>query len=297
MRIAVTGSSGLIGGALCRSLEADGHAVTRIVRSGDGPGTLRWDIDRGELDAAGLEGLDGVVHLAGEGIAERRWTDDQKHRIRESRTKGTALLSEALASLSTRPSVLVSGSGVDVYGDRGDEQLTERSGRGRPGFLTDLVVDWEAATGMAVEAGIRVVTIRTSMVLDRDGGALPRMVSIAKLGLLGKLGSGRQWMSWIALEDQVRAIRFLLEEPISGPVNLASPGPVTNAVFTKALGRVLHRPTFVPVPRFGPRLLLGAELAQTLLYESKRVIPEVLEENGFQFHHQEIEETLKKLLT
>jgi uncharacterized protein (TIGR01777 family) len=297
VRVAITGSSGLIGTALRRSLEADGHDAVRVVRGAGGPGTVRWDVDRGEIDAAGLEGLDAVVHLAGEGIATKRWTDDQKRRIKESRTKGTALLSEALASLARQPPVLVSGSGIDAYGDRGDELLTEQSPLGPPGFLTDVVRDWEAATGLAAAAGIRVATIRTALVLDRDGGALPRMVQIAKLGALGKLGSGRQWMSWIALEDHVRAVRFLLDHPVSGPVNLSSPGPVTNAAFTKALGRVLHRPTFLPVPRLGPKLLLGSELADTLLFESKRVLPEKLQENGFEFHHEEIEAALREILT
>lgn len=297
MRVAITGSSGLIGTALRRSLDADGHDAVRVVRGAGGPGTVRWDVERGEIDAAGLEGLDAVVHLAGEGIASKRWTDDQKRRIRESRTKGTALLSEALASLARKPAVLVSGSGIDAYGDRGDERLTERSPLGPPGFLTDVVRDWEAATGLAAAAGIRVALIRTALVLDRDGGALPRMVSIAKLGALGKLGSGRQWMSWIALDDHVRAVRFLLDHPVSGPVNLSSPGPVTNAEFTKALGRVLHRPTFLPVPSFGPKLLLGRELADTLLHESKRVLPEKLQEEGFEFHHKEIEAALEQILT
>lgn len=296
MRIAITGSSGLIGSALVRSLEADGHTAVRVVRAGGGRGAVRWDIDAGEIDAAGLEGLDGVVHLAGEGIAEKRWTDEQKDKIRGSRTKGTALLAGALASLRAQPRVLVSGSGVDVYGDRGDEQLTEASGRGGPGFLTEVVVAWEAATAAAEAAGIRVANIRTSMVLDRVGGALPRIVKIARLGLLGKLGSGRQWMSWISLADEVAAIRFLLEHDIAGPVNLAAPAPVTNAVFTKTLGRVVHRPTLVPVPRFGPKLLVGAELAETLLYESKRVFPEVLLEAGFEFQHTDLETTLRDLL-
>lgn len=296
MRVAITGSSGLIGSALCASLQGDGHEVLRVVRTPNGAGTTRWDIDRGEIDAAAFEGLDGVVHLAGEGIAEKRWTDDQKRRIRESRTKGTALLADALASLQRKPPVLVSGSGVDFYGDRGDEQLTEASGRGAPGFLTDLCVDWEAATGPAAAAGIRVAVIRTTMVLDRDGGAFPRMVRFAKLGVLGKIGSGRQWMSWISLADHVRAIRFLLDNDVSGPVNLSSPGPVTNAVFTKALGRVVHRPTFLPVPSFGPKLLLGAELAETLLFESKRALPEVLLEHGFEFEHDEIETALEAIL-
>lgn len=297
MHIAITGSSGLIGSALIRSLESDGHQVLRVVRSGGGPGTTTWDIDGGRIDPSAFAGLDGVVHLAGEGIAEKRWTDEQKRRIHDSRTKGTALLCEALASLGDKPPVLVSGSGIDAYGDRGDEPLTERSPLGPPGFLTDLVRDWEAATGLAAEAGIRVATIRTGVVLDRDGGALPRMVSIAKLGALGKLGAGRQWMSWISLADHVRAVRFLLEHEVSGPVNLTSPGPVTNAEFTKALGRVLHRPTFLPVPRFGPKLLLGTELATTLLYESKRVLPEVLQAHGFEFQHEELEPALRAILT
>lgn len=296
MRIAITGSSGLIGTALRASLEADGHEVLRVVRSPSGPGTTAWDIDRGAIDASAFEGLDGVVHLAGEGIAEKRWTVEQKRRIRESRTKGTALLAGTLTSLQRKPPVLVSGSGVDFYGDRGDEQLTEASGRGAPGFLTDLCVDWEAATAPAAAAGIRVTTIRTTMVLDSDGGALPRMVRIAKLGVLGKIGSGRQWMSWIALTDHVRAIRFLLDNDVSGPVNLSSPGPVTNAVFTKALGRVVHRPTFLPVPSFGPKLLLGSELAETLLFESKRAVPEVLLEHGFEFQHEDVETALQVTL-
>lgn len=296
MRIAITGSSGLIGGALAEDLEADGHDVLRVVRTDGGPGTTRWDVDRGEIDAAAFEGLDGVVHLAGEGIAEKRWTDEQKRRIRESRTKGTALLVGALTSLQAPPPVLLSGSGVDVYGDRGDEQLTEASGPGGPGFLTDLVVDWEAAAGAATAAGIRVATLRTAMVLDGDRGALPRMVQFAKLGVLGKIGSGRQWMSWIALADHVGAMRFLLQHDVAGPVNMASPGPVTNAVFTKALGRVVHRPTFLPVPSFGPKVLLGSELAETLLFESKRVLPEKLLDAGFEFEHDEIESALTAIL-
>jgi uncharacterized protein (TIGR01777 family) len=296
VRIAITGSSGLIGTALTRSLEDNGHEVLRIVRADGGAGTVGWDIDRGELDGAALEGLDGVVHLAGEGIAEKRWTDDQKRKIRESRTKGTTLLAETLAGLDHKPAVLVSGSGIDVYGDRGDEQLTESSAPGPAGFLRDVVLAWEAATGPAEAAGIRVATIRTSMVLDRDGGALPRMAKIARLGALGKLGSGSQWMSWITLADEVRAIRFLLEHDVAGPVNLAAPTPVTNAVFTKALGRVLHRPTFLPVPRFGPSLLVGSELADTLLYESKRVLPDRLTDEGFAFQHEDIEPALQAVL-
>ena len=295
MRIAITGSSGLIGSALVRSLEADGHAAVRVVRSGGGKNTVRWDIDRGEIDAAGLEALDGVVHLAGEGIAEKRWTDDQKRKILESRTKGTALLANTVAALSDKPPVLVSGSAIGVYGNRGDEQLTEASAPGS-GFLTDVVMAWEAAAGPAEAAGIRVPKIRTGIVLDKDGGVLERLAGLARFGLLGKLGSGRQWMSWISLADQVGAIRFLLEHDVAGPVNLTAPAPVTNAVFTKALGRVLRRPTFLPVPSFGPKLLVGSELAQALLLDGQRVLPEVLLDAGYEFRHSDLETTLRQLL-
>jgi uncharacterized protein len=299
LRVAITGSSGLIGGALAGSLEADGHEVVRVVRSGDaGPGRVRWDIERGEIDASGLEGLDGVVHLAGEGIGDHRWSEEQKHRILESRTKGTALLATALASLDAKPSVLVSGSAIGGYGDRGDEQLTERSALGT-GFLAEVVVAWEAAAAPAAEAGIRVPRIRTGIVLDPDGGALPRLARLCRFGILGKLGSGKQWMSWISLDDHVGAVRHLLDPTcdLGGPVNLTAPAPVTNEVFTKALGRVLHRPTFLPVPSFGPKLLLGSELADSLLYEGQRVLPDVLLDAGFEFRDADLEPTLRRLLS
>lgn len=296
MRIAITGSSGLIGTALVRSLEADGHTVVRVVRSGGGEGTVRWDIDGGEIDASGLEGLDGVVHLAGEGIAEKRWTDDQKRKILESRTKGTSLLAGALATLTTKPPVLVSGSAIGIYGDRGDEQLTEKSERGA-GFLADVVTAWEAAADPAAAAGIRVTRIRTGIVLDDRGGVLERMVGLARCyGLLGKFGSGLQWMSWISLADEVAAIRFLLEHDVEGPVNLTAPSPVTNAVFTKAVGRVVRRPSFLPIPRFGPTLFVGSELSQALLYEGQRVLPDALLDAGFEFQHTDLETTLRELL-
>lgn len=278
------------------SLETDGHTVVRVVRSGDGAGTARWDIDAGEIDADALEGLDGVVHLAGEGIAEKRWSDEQKTRIRDSRTKGTALLAEALASLDAKPPVLVSGSAIGFYGNRGDEQLTETSARGT-GFLPDVVVAWEAAAAPAEAAGIRVPRLRTGIVLARKGGALGRIASIARLGLLGTLGSGHQWMSWISLADEVRAIRFLLEHDIAGPVNATAPTPVTNAVFTKAVGHALHRPTFLPIPSFGPKLLLGSDLAKVLLFEGQRVLPDVLLDAGFEFEHPELEGALRSILT
>ncbi len=295
MRIAITGSSGLVGSALVRSLEADGHTAVRVVRSGGGAGTIRWDIERGEIDAAGLEGLDGVVHLAGEGIAETRWTDEQKRKIKASRTEGTALLVGALAALTAKPPVLVSGSAIGFYGDRGDEQLTEASGPGS-GFLTEVVEAWEAAAAPAVTSGIRVAYLRTGIVLDADGGVLDRLVALARFGLLGKLGSGQQWMSWVALADEVGAIRFLLDHDVAGPVNATSPGPVTNEVFTKTLGRVLRRPTFLPVPSFGPKLLLGSELADSLLFQGQRVLPEVLVDAGYDFQHDDLESALRSIL-
>lgn len=299
MRIAISGSTGFIGSALADALERDGHRVVRLARSGpSGPGTVRWDIDAGEIDTTGLEGLDGVVHLAGEGIGEKRWTDEQKRRISESRTKGTSLLAGALASLDAKPPVMVSGSAVGVYGDRGDEQLSEQSPAGT-GFLAEVATAWEAAASPAEDAGIRVPRIRTGIVLGADGGALQRMAKLARLGVLGKLGSGKQWMSWISLHDQVAAIRFLLDPAceLSGPVNLTAPAPVTNEVFTKALGRVLRRPTFLPVPSFGPKLLLGAELARVLLYEGQRALPEVLLDAGFDFRHADVEQTFREVLT
>jgi len=299
VRIAITGSSGLIGGGLARALEADGHEVVRVVRGAadTSRGEVHWDIERGEIDAGGLEGLDGVVHLAGEGIAEKRWTEAQKRRILESRTKGTHLLAHTLASLERKPPVLVSGAAVGVYGDRGDEQLTEASSPGT-GFLSEVVVAWEAAAAPAEAAGIRVPRIRTGIVLDPDGGVLERLARLCRFGILGKLGSGRQWMSWISLVDEVAAIRFLLAPDctIAGPVNLTAPAPVTNAVFTKALGRVLHRPTVLPVPSFGPKLLLGSELADALLFEGQRVLPDVLLDAGFEFRHTDLEPTLQELL-
>ena len=291
MRVAITGSSGLIGTALRRSLNADGHEAIPVIRRKGGPATITWNIERGEIDAAALEGLDAVVHLAGEGIGDKRWTREQKQRILTSRTEGTSLLASALASLTSPPPVLVSGSAVGFYGDRGDEVLTEMSPRGK-GFLADVVVAWEAATDSAEAAGIRVAKIRTGIALDREGGALGRMARIAKLGLLGKLGSGDQWMSWIALSDHIRAIRFLMNTEVRGPVNLTAPNPATNAEFTKALGKAVHRPTVIPVPAFGPKLLLGRELAETLLFEGQRVLPAVLQEAGFEFRYPDLEAAL-----
>jgi uncharacterized protein len=311
MQVAITGSSGLIGQALTRSLLADGHTVVRLVRHDSvrptpgGPSepslrSLRWDPERGEIDAAGLEGVDAVVHLAGAGVGDRRWSAARKRVISESRTKGTTLLAETLARLDRPPAVLVSASGVHHYGDRGDEILTETSGPGH-GFLAEEVVrPWEQATTPAAEAGIRTIVARNGIVLDAHGGALPKLLILFRLGLGGRMGSGHQWFSWISLADEVGAIRFLLEDDggttVSGPVNLVGPNPVTNRQLTKALGRALHRPTLLPIPRFGPRLVLGRQMADEMLFMSQRVVPEVLQTAGYTFNHPDIDTALHAVL-
>lgn len=297
MDVAVTGSSGLIGSALVRSLEADGHTVVPVVRRPARPGerAVSWDPSAGTIDAAALDGIDAVVHLAGEGIAAKRWSAEQKRRILDSRTHGTVLLAGALAGLERPPSVLLSGSAIGYYGDRGDEVLTEASDPGDI-FLSEVCVAWEAAAQAAVDAGIRTAFLRTGIVLDADGGALAKTLPLFKLGLGGRLGPGTQWWSWISLSDEVRAIRFLLEADLAGPVNLTGPTPVTNADFTTALGEVLGRPTKVPVPRFGPKLVLGGELAEQLLFASQRVQPTVLEGAGFTFDHPDVTSALRAVV-
>jgi uncharacterized protein (TIGR01777 family) len=296
MRIAITGSHGLIGSALVESLENDGHEVVRVVRSGaSGPGIARWDLDAGTIDAGALEGLDGVVHLAGEGIGEKRWTDEQKRKVLRSRTMGTALLASTLAGLQRRPPVLLSGSAIGYYGDRGDEVLVESSPPGDL-FLSEVCTAWEAAAKPAGDAGIRVTYLRTGIVLAGEGGALAPLLRIFRLGLGGRLGSGRQWWSWITLRDEVAAIRFLLEHAVAGPVNLAAPNPVTNADFAAALGRALHRPAVLPVPSFGPGLLLGRDLARELLFASQRVQPAALLSAGFRFTDDDLDAALAAVL-
>ncbi len=296
MDVIVTGSSGLIGTALVDSLEADGHRVRRLVRRApSAEGEVRWDPTGGQIDAAGLDGADAAVNLAGPGIGDKRWSDERKRDLREARVEGTRLLAEALAGLPTPPAVLVSGSAIGYYGDRGDERLTEESSAGDD-FLAELCRDWEAAAVPASVEGIRVATIRTGIVLAPGGGALERLLPLFKFGLGGRLGSGNQYWSWITLEDQVRAIRHLLDHEVAGPVNLTAPGPVTNKELTEALGDVLHRPTFVPVPRFGPKLLLGGEATETFLYASQRVFPTVLEGDGFEFRQADVEAGLRSVL-
>jgi uncharacterized protein (TIGR01777 family) len=297
MRVAVTGSSGFIGSALCRRLEGLGHEVTRVVRhpAADGDRTTAWDPDRGTIDARRFEGLDGVVHLAGAGVADHRWTAARKQVVLESRTRSTALLSRTLAGLKNPPRVLVSGSAIGFYGDCGDETVTEEHGAGSD-FLASVCQRWEAETARASEAGIRVAFSRTGLVLAINGGALPKLLRLFRLGLGGRFGHGTQWWSWITLDDEVAALVWLLEHGHDGPVNLTAPGPVTNREFTKALSSTLSRPALLPVPRFAPGVVLGAELASSLLFTSAKVRPAVLEAEGFVFAEPQLEGALRQLL-
>lgn len=295
MRVAVTGASGLIGTSLVPALVARGHEVIRLVRrTPSAADEVRWDPTRGEVDLAGLAGIDGVVHLAGAGVGDHRWTDAYKAEIRASRVDGTRTIATALAALDPRPRVLVSGSAIGFYGDTGDSAVTEDSPAGS-GFLADVVVAWEAAAVPAVDAGIRVTYARTGLVMSTDGGALAKMVPLFKLGVGGRLGSGRQYWSFISLADEVRALITLLEDDrYRGPVNLTAPTPVTNAVATSILGRILGRPTVLPVPSFALRTVLG-EFASDVL-GSQRVLPEVLTDEGFTWEHPDIESALRAAL-
>lgn len=296
MDIAITGSTGLIGEALRTSLVADGHRVVRVVRrSPTGADQIGWDPDADRLDPADLAGLDAVVHLAGEGIAEKRWTDAQKARIETSRTRGTDLLARRLTEASDGPRVLISGSAIGYYGDRGDEVLTEDSGPGT-GFLAGVCQKWEAAADPARRAGIRVAHIRTGIVLDAHGGVLAKQLPLFRLGLGGRIAGGRQYMSWITLADEVAAIRWLLDHDLDGAVNLTAPAPATNRDFTEALAGVLHRPAFLPVPSFGPKVIFGGELVDELLLAGQRVLPERLTASGFAFAHPTLAPALEAVL-
>ena len=295
-RIVVTGSSGLIGTALVEALTRAGHPVVCLVRSNPGPGRAVWDPMAGRIDASALDGAYGVVNLAGEGIADRKWTAEQKARIRDSRVRGTALLADTLAGLTNKPAVLASGSAIGFYGDRADEVLDETSPTGS-GFLAGLVKEWEAATSTAAAAGIRVAHLRTGIVLSTRGGALKQQLLPFRLGLGGRLGSGRQFLSWIALTDEVAAIRHVLATPsLHGPVNLTTPQPVTNNQFTKALGGALKRPTMLPIPLAPLRLRFGKEMVAEMLLASARITPRQLLDHGFAFEHTDLAATLRCLL-
>ena len=291
-RVAITGASGFIGRALSASLKADGVSVVRI---GRGAGSdVQWDPAAGRLDASALEGVEAVIHLAGASIAER-WTAERKRVIRESRVQGTRLIAERCARLATRPAVLVCASAIGIYASRGDEWLDETSSPGDD-FLAGVVRDWEAAAEPARAAGIRVVHVRTGIALNPRGGALGKMLLPFQLGVGGRLGSGRQWMSWISLEDLVRVFRFAMETPaISGPMNATAPEPVTNRTFASTLARVLKRPALVPVPTFALRALLG-EMAEGTVLASQRVRATVLAGAGFQFEHPTLSTALRSEL-
>jgi len=281
--IAVTGATGFIGSALTARLAADGHTVRRITRTPRAPGDVAWDPERGRLDPAALDGVDGVVHLAGASISGR-WTESYKAEILRSRTLGTTLIAESVARLPRKP-VLVSATAIGYYGERGDEILDESSAPGE-GFLADVCRAWEAATAPAADAGARVVRTRFGLVLDKHGGFLERLLIPFRLGLGGKLGDGRAWMSCVALDDVVGAIVFALAaEGVSGPVNVVCPTPVTNAEFTDLLAHALHRPAVLAVPRTALRLLLGARQADELALASQRVLPRALLAADYRFAH------------
>ena len=291
----MTGSSGLIGSALIPHLEGLGHSVTKVVRSTPAAGEIGWDPDAGRLDANALRGIDAVVNLAGVGIGDHRWTDEYKRQIHDSRTRSTNLVAEAIAAIEDGPRVLLSASAIGIYGDRGDEHVDETSVLGN-GFLVDVCRDWEASTAAAAASGARVAHLRTGIVLTPDGGALKKMLPLFKLGLGGRFGSGRQWQSWIAIDDHVAAVAHLLESDVAGPVNVTAPNPVDNRTFTATLASVLRRPAVVPVPRVGPAVLLGGELADNLLYTGQRVHPGVLLADGFSFAYPDLEPALRHLL-
>ncbi|WP_260610921.1 TIGR01777 family oxidoreductase [Streptomyces sp. WAC06614] len=294
-RTAVTGSTGLIGKALVRSLRADGHEVVRYVRRPPAaPDEARWDPSAGHVDPAGLAGCTAVVHLAGAGIGDRRWTDAHKRAIRDSRVLGTTALARALAALDEPPQVLVSGSAVGYYGDQGDRVLDEGSPVG-DGFLPSVCAEWEAATAPAQEAGVRTVLARTGLVVAREGGAWARLFPVFKAGIGGRLGDGRQYWPFISLHDEVAALRHLIDTPaLSGPVNLTAPEPPTNREITAAMGRVLHRPTAFAVPAPVLRIVLG-ELAQDVL-GSQRARPVRLLRSGFVFRYPDVEDALRAAL-
>jgi uncharacterized protein (TIGR01777 family) len=295
MRIAVTGSSGLVGSALVPLLTTDGHRVVRLVRGSPSAGDVLWDPAEGVKDLSRLEGVEAVIHLAGENIAAGRWTPRRKGEIRRSRVEGARRLSESLAKLLRRPKVLVSASAVGFYGDRGGEVLTEASAPGKD-FLAQVCREWEAATDPASRAGIRVVHLRFGMILSQAGGALKKMLLPFRMGVGGRMGSGAQYVSWIAIDDAIGAILHVVcTESLEGAVNGVTPTAVTNAEFTQVLARALSRPALFPVPAFAARLAFG-EMADSLLLASQRVMPTRLQASGYRFRYPELEGAFRHLL-
>ncbi|HEY9681767.1 MAG TPA: TIGR01777 family oxidoreductase [Oculatellaceae cyanobacterium] len=296
MKIAVTGSHGLIGEALCKHLTGQGHTVARIIRASNSTnGDIRWNPANASIESDKLNDVDAVIHLAGENIASHRWTSEQKQKIKESRIRGTKLLAETICGLEKKPEVVVSGSAIGFYGDRGSETLTESSNVGS-GFLADVCREWEEAIAPVAASGVRVVNARTGVVLSTKAGALNKMLPIFQLGGGGNIGDGRQYMSWISLDDEVKALEFALtHSSVSGPVNLVAPNPVTNAEFTAVLGSVLHRPAFIPLPAFAAKIILG-EMADELLLSSQKCQPTKLLSAGYQFEYPELKKALSMTL-
>jgi uncharacterized protein len=297
MKVVVTGSSGLIGQALLGRLAALGHETVTLVRRPAGAGEAQWEPGTGRIDTGALEGAEAVVHLAGAGIGDHRWTPTRKEVILRSRVESTTLVSRTLAGLKDPPSVLVSASAIGYYGDRGDEELTEESGPGT-GFQAEVCRAWEEATAEAEGAGIRVVHLRSAVVLARQGGALRKQLPLFRAGLGGRLGSGDQWFSWISGRDEVGVILEAIGNgALSGPLNASAPGPVTNREFTRELGRALHRPAVLTVPPFALRAALGRELADELLLGSLRVLPHRLLESGYEFQDPTLDGALRSVLS
>ncbi len=298
MKVAVAGSSGLIGSGLVAGLRSDGHEVVRLVRRPvSGRDEIRWDPGKGKIDPADLEGMEGIVNLAGAGIGDKKWTPERRKEILDSRVVTTRLLAETAAKLDPKPRAFLNASGVGFYGyDCGSKVLTEADPRG-DGFLADVVVAWEEAADAAEQAGIRTVLLRSGIVQSTAGGALAKQLLLFKLGAGGRMGSGQQYLPWISLADEVSAVLFCLtEDAVSGPVNLTAPAPVTNAEFTKTLGRVLHRPTLLPVPLLPVKTLLGEEIVREMLLGSTRARPAKLEEAGFRWLHPTLEAALRDIL-
>lgn len=298
MKIVVSGSTGLIGSPLVEALQRRGDQVVRLIRRPQvaNEPTLRWDPEGGTIDRAGLEGVDAIIHLAGENVFGR-WSAAKKQRIRDSRVQGTRVVSDAIAALAKRPATLLAASAIGYYGDQADQRLTERSPPPvGSDFLAEVARDWEAATASAARAGVRVVNMRFGVVLTPSGGALGKMLPPFRMGLGGPVGNGSQYVSWIELGDAVRAILHLLERiDLSGPVNMTAPTPVTNREMATSLGKVLHRPSIIPVPAFALKLAFGSDGAE-MLQSGQRVLPERLLASGFQFRFETIEPALRHLL-
>lgn len=297
MRIVISGSSGLIGTALVDHLRGKGHTIVRLVRRpARGADEATWEPSTGSLDPAVIDGADAVINLSGAGIGDKRWSDDYKRELLSSRLDTTGLLARTIAAVDRKPGAYLSGSAIGWYGPCGDEVLDESSTTPGSTFLADICVQWEQAAGPAADAGVRTALLRTGIVLSPAGGALKKQLPLFKFGLGGKFAKGSQWQSWISLPDEVGAIEHLLTAEVSGPVNLTAPAPVTNAEFTKALGKVLGRPTVLPIPSFGPKMLLGGELADALLFTGQRVVPTKLQASGYVFQHATLEVALRALL-